>query len=1244
MFLSGQRAPALIGQSLATAIRLEIPQLVGIILNWAMRRTDTHLIDSLMFARNKVFDIFFYRVVKFEGIYNFFPAFEQYLITAVPYDQQARLAALFQQFRWQDIRPIGTIRDQQQFVMELRKDIKVQTEKFNEGIYKNATFSVLSVDKQFVFQDEQMGEQIAGYQNKVQGIFTDFLDLVKDKQLKKEILIANESDRYNSYQKKEAFKIEQYLIQLADLGIALFNDDFLYQSMQIFSLIRELRAEYRLRLDEVKRFQDKGELFNTQKIEDYANTRTGCLLVKQILSLFTFWRPQRLLTQLQVEENRRVRKMLLKVLECYGKEIYGLLINELQARPHSVPWYYTRNIAYLLGRVTCDDENVKNQAVELLCNYWHPNTQRGLVNQIVQSLGFIATDHACDRLIERLKLIEPSIDKDRQTQETFHKVIGALYAIESDRSLETAIEYAQKYEVLGQHLDKFNKLYLSDRIQQFLCGKIRKELSRLKFSFALLGDKETALELLRMVSHMGNETVHNLCRDILKTASRKHALAQEAERILQQTTPFPLYSKDHMVQKLALLKNLPECVCHIAESHLTGRLVVRTNEGVEAEIEFDRGEAIRAAVNAYYLEKENAFYWAFLLDASDIESIYFHISSSRPRPEMEITRPTEALICDGLVQRGQVLQITGNFLSPDSRFRQRQVNSFFTNFGHLDAPEKYSLVWNALAQDSDIPSLIQATRLSKHDVYKILFYFLKQNMIVVDGEAEQQQAVNIEDGIVMLDTNLKRIERRPVMFNYYKTSAEICADLIRTTDDDVIRFAFGVLRNYYLEHFQHHKVFTAVNIEICMQVLGLAAAYGKTHGEAERQELVNYISFTFEITDLSAPPEAAPEPPPQESTVLEKLENIDLANDPFDKVASGIDDTMVDEMFDSLDAVLGSSSTGESATGEMGEPQEGMGLTEAEEAMLRDLFDNIALAYVKPLKDFIRELYRNWEAGRPTSLEWIEVIEPVFMLLSGSSAKMGYQSIAEVIVELHNVVLAQKTVAEREGRDAFNEYASQIIIAYYQKLCELQPKTFALVVSEDDLNDKKEVLIVKFILKQVPELTDKLLNKILFAGLNSFDKFMQTRPDEVAALTGMAKPLAEEICLKFYHYRNIYYQHGDPEYQQKFLAMFELNLRLLKEMHNEVEIIALEEQLGKEDAKGRKEILKIERQRTLWSLFILLCIKEEYDLVEMIQQSVFDVRIQLLEEYLVRLASMIQQGALQPQATSSLAEPSDQLA
>lgn len=1221
LFLGGKRAPALIGHSLATILRMEIPQLANIIINWSSQVKDQYLIDVILGARNKVFDIFFYRVVKFEAIYSFFPVFEQNLIEFCPSDVQAHLAAIFQQFPWQDIRPIGTFREQNKFVIEKRPETKVQSEAFNDTIYKNATFAVMSIDKKFTFNDEQTGEKIAGFQNKVQGIFRDFVDQVKDKHQKKEIVLANESDRYNDYQKKESFKIEQYLTQLLDLGIALFNDDFLYQSVQIFGIIQELRLEYKLNLDDVKKFQDKAEFFSIQKIEDYAVSRPSCLLIKQILSLFLYWQPSRLIIQLQVEESRRTRRLILKVLECYGSDVYGLLITELETKAAKLPWWYARNMAYILGRIYTDNETQKNQAVELLVSYWQPKAQRQLVQQIISTLGHIGTDTACTRLIEKMKYLEPQIDKDKSAADYFTRSISALITVESDRALENAIDSALKSEQLAQHIDKFGRIYLSERIVNLYISKIRKEVSRLKYSFSLLGDRETALELLRVIGPMATDPVKNLCQEIIKALPRKHALALEAESIMRQPA-LPSYARDHALQKLAMVKNVSEMTCHILETHLTGKLVVRNIDQAVCEIDFDQGTAVRASVSAYHLEKENAFYWAFLLDPRDIESIYFY--SGPTYGQADISRPTDALICEGLVQRGQVLQISNNYISPESRLRQKRVNSYFTNFAQTESPEKYQLVWQCLVEDIDIGGLQQMTKLTKSELLKILFHFLKQDMVVVDGDNQKTTELDIEEGLSMLLLNISRIERRPVMFNYYKTSAEVCADIMRIVDEEVCRFSFGVLRNYFLEYYQYRRAFTSTNIEICRQLLEWVSGYAQTRDNDTRQSLLDFINFTFKIEDASLQSAAAAEPVAESTSVLEKLENIDLANDPLDDVAGGVDESMFDELFGSLDSVLGSGlglgleDNEEAAT----ERQAGM-LTEAEEQMIRDLFDNIALAYVKPLKDFIRELYRNWEAERPTLLEWCEIIEPIFTLLSGSSSKMGYQQIADAVKDLESIVVNDKEAAQTEGRDYFSQEAAHQMVTYYQRLCELQPKTFSLVISDEDLNDKKEILVVKFILKQIPDVTEKLLNKLLFAGLNSFDKYMQSKPDEIAALTGMSRELADDIYMKFYQYRNIYYQDTE-DYFQKYLAMFELQLNLLKGMHSEVEYLTIEEQIGKEDAHTRKEAIILERQRMLWSLFILLCIRQEYDLVETIQQSVFEVRIQLLDEYLSRLASSMQ--------------------
>ncbi|MBL8151359.1 MAG: helix-hairpin-helix domain-containing protein, partial [Blastocatellia bacterium] len=578
---------------------------------------------------------------------------------------------------------------------------------------------------------------------------------------------------------------------------------------------------------------------------------------------------------------------------------------------------------------------------------------------------------------------------------------------------------------------------------------------------------------------------------------------------------------------------------------------------------------------------------------------------------------------------GQIFQITSSYLSPDSRFCRKQVSSIYTNFNQTGEPEKYQAVWDALAVNVDIATLQQMTQLSKHDVYKILLFFLKKNMLIVDGEQERQQLMSIDEGLAMIEINLKKIQRRPVMYNCYKASAEISADIARIAGDEVVKFAFGVLRRYFLEYFNGRKVLGSTNCEICLQVLVLTSAYIKSGAEKDREELLNYISFSFNIDSENIRLDASIAPQQSElmpTTTLEKIENIDLANDPLDDTIES--STLLEEMDDvlgALDRVLGSALDGGQVIESVSDGQSQFsGLTSAEEEMIRELFDNIALAYVKPLKDFIRELYRSAELQRSVSLEWYELIEPVFTLLSGSSAKMGYQQIADAVKELESSVNLQKVVAESQQSDYFPSDAVYHITVAYQKLAEMQPKTFALLASEEELAEKKEVLLVKFVLKQIPEITEKLLSKILFAGLNTFDKFMQSKPDEIAALTGMSKELAGDVYEKFYQYRNIYYDQGSLEHQRKFIALYELNLRVLREVNIDIESLVMMEKQGDEKVRVDKERLKVERQRALWALFVLLCIKEEYDFIEMIQQSVFDVRIQLLEDYFNRLTSQSQ--------------------
>ena len=85
--------------------------------------------------------------------------------------------------------------------------------------------------------------------------------------------------------------------------------------------------------------------------------------------------------------------------------------------------------------------------------------------------------------------------------------------------------------------------------------------------------------------------------------------------------------------------------------------------------------------------------------------------------------------------------------------------------------------------------------------------------------------------------------------------------------------------------------------------------------------------------------------------------------------------------------------------------------------------------------------------------------------------------------------------------------------------------------------------------------------------------------------------------------------------------MFDIGLTTLKEIHLEIDKIVSDELDGRETDRARKSALTAGRQRALASLFTLLCLREQYDLIEEIQSSPYEKRLRLLDEYFAELSA-----------------------
>jgi hypothetical protein len=83
------------------------------------------------------------------------------------------------------------------------------------------------------------------------------------------------------------------------------------------------------------------------------------------------------------------------------------------------------------------------------------------------------------------------------------------------------------------------------------------------------------------------------------------------------------------------------------------------------------------------------------------------------------------------------------------------------------------------------------------------------------------------------------------------------------------------------------------------------------------------------------------------------------------------------------------------------------------------------------------------------------------------------------------------------------------------------------------------------------------------------------------------------------------------------LAFYAINLNVLKEIHGNIERLAA----AGDEARERKEKLLADRQRALWGIFAILCLRDGLDMIERLQKMLFEQRIAALEEYFAELSA-----------------------
>ena len=271
---------------------------------------------------------------------------------------------------------------------------------------------------------------------------------------------------------------------------------------------------------------------------------------------------------------------------------------------------------------------------------------------------------------------------------------------------------------------------------------------------------------------------------------------------------------------------------------------------------------------------------------------------------------------------------------------------------------------------------------------------------------------------------------------------------------------------------------------------------------------------------------------------------------------------------------------------------------EQAEAAVQELFIQIAASYASPLKSFMFELQRG-----TASKDEIELCRPVLDGIRGAVEIMNLPQTVQRISDLDDALLLALGSKER----LVNSDIRRRILSSYEALERIMPEAFRL----GDEGQKREDIIIKSLLRQIPGLGCVTLEKLYKAGLGSLDALFLANKDDLAAATGVSGRMCGLICDKVARHRQALatLTTDASQFWRGRLAAVTNRLR------DEIEA---ERSPNGPRALPRSEEQHRRHQRQLYFLEITVILAEigELNLLSRMHKLSFKRRIEILDEYL----------------------------
>jgi len=321
--------------------------------------------------------------------------------------------------------------------------------------------------------------------------------------------------------------------EMVRAAVEQLNEGEIGRAVTIFDLAERLVAEKKIdseRAELTRRSMQ--EIVDVDRLRTYAEDSSRQMLLRKVLGFFPAFSPQGLLAELETEQKRERRRVLVTLLQVHGSNARRVALDKLREplNPASgqAGWYFQRNLLNVLRRIPRPDDSPLDAEIEVLAPLARPGQHILLIKEVTANLGMLRHEKTALLLIGLAREFEALAGKPgpytaEETQTVLDRLYSSLARIGTSSAIAAVVEHGLSTAPgLGDSTARLAELSTIDlsgelTIVARLVAALRKELPRKVFGFVIARKAQNIEWIVRALSSTPAPEVRRLFREIVQT-------------------------------------------------------------------------------------------------------------------------------------------------------------------------------------------------------------------------------------------------------------------------------------------------------------------------------------------------------------------------------------------------------------------------------------------------------------------------------------------------------------------------------------------------------------------------------------------------------------------------------------------------------------------------------------------------------------------------------------------------------